>query len=168
MESVAPPLAQRKRFEFSAENVVEAGQITKAKYHRRVPYFLTLIRRGFLDADLEQVLGWYRDRWDASNYSIVHDSLGKHQARTGGSGNYELWRARILDAASDVRFAEAGVAPFLRGTLGLMVLEDVSAKTIAQERHAVEKPTDEQVKRIMAELHAAGFQMLAQVRHILG
>lgn len=162
-----PTKAQMKRFEYEPTKVVEHGQIKRSTVYRRVPYYQTLVKRGLLDSDVHDVLSWYRDRYDAAQYSLLSDSLAKGLPRTETSGSYEMWRARILDAESDVKYAERGVFSHLLATLRAAVLNDMSASEIAKQRFFAESPNVRQVNKIMTEIRVAAFQMLAQVKHIV-
>lgn len=164
---VGPTEAQAGRFEYEESRVVLDGQISRERVYRRVPVYVTMIRRKQISDDLAPVLGWYRDRWDAGQYSPLRDSLGKHMPFEASSGTLEGWRARVIDALSDVKYAEAGVQAWLRPTLRSIVLLDQTATEIARERFGRFVPGQDRIDRIVTELRVAAFQMLAQVRHIV-
>lgn len=166
MAALAPTPQQSSRYQYESEKVVERGQTTKAVVHKRVPLVKILVGNKAIGEDEGKALLWYRDRWDATQYSIIGDSLGRHMPQSGG-GDYDKWRIRIMDAEADVRFAESAVHGWLLSTLKAVALHDHSFAEVARERWRIEGPVPgKHIMRITREFAAAAGLLLTQVRHI--
>lgn len=166
VNALAPTPEQSSRFQYESEKVVERGQTTKAVVHKRVPLVKILVGNKAIGEEEGKALLWYRDRWDATQYSIIGDSLGRHMPQSGG-GDYDKWRIRIMDAEADVRFAESGVPAWLLATLRLVALHDHSFADVSRDRWPIEGAVPgKYIMRVTREFAAASSLLLMQVRHI--
>lgn len=161
-----PTTRQRERFGYE-EHAVREGINLKGRVYRRVPLIVRLQRSELIGDREAQALLWYRDRHDEAQYSPVPDSLAVGQPR-GGTGDYEKWRGRVLDAQADVTYAEAGVAEWLRPTLRAMALDDMGASDVARWRWWCEGAVPTKlINRVNREFTLAASQMLTQVGHMM-
>lgn len=164
---VGPTPEQRIRGAYDVFEHKEDRFARPVKTYRRVPLVVRLQKSSLIDDDQTKALLWYRDRHDEAQYSPVPDSLAFGEPR-GGTGHYEKWRARVLDAQADVRYAEAGVAAWLRPTLRSMALDDMGAAMVARHRWYCEGAVPTRfINRVNREFALAASQLLAQVSHMM-
>ena len=143
--------------------------------HKRVDHLETLERRGLLTPAACEALARYRDAWQAANWDGTGSCLGSLVARSGGGGD----GMRVHYARTAFNALYGALPPGCERAVTAVVIDGVHWEDVAWAM--VERPMTtaaryvlgvrryrtvrpERIKRVLAELQAAGDCLAVAVR----
>ena len=170
-KGIGPTDEQMARFSFKRENVNDGTKL-KGRAYRREPWFLTLFRRGEIDADQLAALKYYRDAHESADRSETRCALNREL----GGGPSDATALRLMMARETRDDCEGAIPPFLLDTLRAVAIHDRDYSDIARERYGdrrakevpdgkvmpitvLRPPSSRQRKRIATEFKTAAYAL---------